>query len=321
MYHALHLAAKGMGFVAPNPMVGAVIVYQDRIIGEGYHRQFGGAHAEVEAFNAVHPDDCKHLPESTLYVSLEPCSHHGKTPPCAHRIVQEGVKKVVVAVTDPNPLVAGNGIRYLREHGVEVTEGLLSDEASDLNKAFFQYHQKGMPWITLKWAQSADGFLAGLHRQPVHFTSHTSDMMVHRLRAEHQAILIGAATAISDDPLLTVRHCKGNDPIRIILSDGRLLPQNLRMLTDGGATIIVDISNEDFPDKLIKRCRDLHIISLLVEGGTRTLKQFLQAGYWNQIYRFQNRSDLHAGIAAPVLDMLPAQILTSGDDKLEIFSP
>jgi diaminohydroxyphosphoribosylaminopyrimidine deaminase / 5-amino-6-(5-phosphoribosylamino)uracil reductase len=320
MVHALHLAAKGIGFVAPNPMVGAVIVYQDRIIGEGFHKQYGGPHAEVEALNAVHPDDFKYLPESTLYVSLEPCSHYGKTPPCAHRIVQEGIKKVVVAVSDPNPLVAGNGIKYLRDHDVEVIEGVLSEEAAELNHAFFHFHQTGMPWVTLKWAQSADGFLAGVNRQTIHFTSHESDVFVHRLRAEHQAILVGAATAVTDDPLLTVRHCKGNDPIRIILSDGRTLPDNLRMLTDGGATIVIELGVGDFPKQFFKRLHDLHIISLLVEGGAHTLANFIQYGNWNKIYRFQNRSEIHAGISAPVLPMLPTQILTSGDDRLEIFN-
>lgn len=321
MYHALHLAAKGISYVAPNPMVGAVIVYEERIIGEGFHRQFGGPHAEIEALNSVHPDDVKYLPQSTLYVTLEPCSHHGKTPPCAHRIVQDGIKKVVVAVEDPNPLVAGNGIRYLKENGVEVLAGMLSEDASDLNRAFFQFHQKGLPWITLKWAQSADGFLAGINRQPIHFTSHESDIFVHRMRSEHQAILIGAATAVSDDPLLTVRHFKGKDPLRIILSDGRPLPDNLRMLSDGGATIIIELDNEEFPKKMIERLQHLHVISLLVEGGTQTLERFIQAGCWNQIYRFQNKSELHAGIQAPKLQMLPAQILTSGADKLEIFNP
>ncbi|HPE96880.1 MAG TPA: bifunctional diaminohydroxyphosphoribosylaminopyrimidine deaminase/5-amino-6-(5-phosphoribosylamino)uracil reductase RibD [Chitinophagales bacterium] len=319
MTRALELAAKGRGFVAPNPMVGAVIVADGKVIGEGYHHRFGEPHAEIEALNSVLPHDQEKIIGATMYVTLEPCSHHGKTPPCADRLIAEQIGKVVIATLDPNPLVAGRGAERLREAGIEVETGMLEQEAVALNKAFFSFHRKGRPFITLKWAQSADGFISALHRQPVHLTNETSDKLVHQLRAEHQSILIGAATAISDDPLLTVRHVYGNDPLRLVLGDDRMLPPELRMLNDGGNTVMLHMEGRTFRSFLLEKMQGLHVISLLVEGGTNTLEMFLQEGLWDDIWRFSVAQTLEGGTPAPRISLVPDEKRSVDGDVLEIY--
>jgi diaminohydroxyphosphoribosylaminopyrimidine deaminase / 5-amino-6-(5-phosphoribosylamino)uracil reductase len=222
MQRAIQLAKLGLGNVAPNPMVGAVIVYNDIIIGEGYHQKYGEAHAEVNAINSVKNKEL--LNESTIYVSLEPCSHYGKTPPCANLIVENGIKKVVIGCSDPNPLVAGNGIKILIEAQIEVIDNVLEKECIELNKRFFTYINKNRPFIILKWAQTANGFIARENFDSKWISCEESRMWVHKWRAEEAAILVGKNTAKYDNPSLTVRDWNGKNPLRVVLDYHLELP-------------------------------------------------------------------------------------------------
>ena len=319
MQRAIDLSQKGKGMVAPNPMVGAVIVCNDTIIGEGYHPALGQQHAEVMALESVPEQDRHLIPNATMYVTLEPCSHFGRTPPCADRLIKDEIQHVVVGTLDPNPLVSGKGVARLRAAGVLVEVGCLEDKVIAANQEFLHFHREGLPFIRLKWAESSDGFIAGPGRTPVHITCHDSDIYVHQMRADNQAILIGAATAISDDPLLTVRHVKGRDPVRIIAGDERPLPKDLRMFNDGGPVITLKTSSLDYTDAIITRLKELQIISVVVEGGLYTLTQFIKAGLWNEIYMFTADMPLNGGIPAPRLSFVPAATHKIGSDRLDIY--
>jgi diaminohydroxyphosphoribosylaminopyrimidine deaminase/5-amino-6-(5-phosphoribosylamino)uracil reductase len=240
----------------PNPMVGAVIVHDGRIIGEGYHIRAGEGHAEVNAFASVRPEDEPLLPQSTMYVSLEPCAHYGKTPPCAELIIRKGVRHVVVGCVDPFARVQGRGIQMLRDAGVEVTVGVLEQECRELNRRFFTYHEHHRPYILLKWAQTADGFIDD-HFQPAQISTPFTQMLVHKLRAESDAILVGRVTDEREHPQLTVRHWCGPDPKRLVIDHQH--PLNLESL------------------------HAHNIQSLIVEGGAETLRSFLVQGLWDEI--------------------------------------
>ena len=258
MRRCLQLAANGLQNARPNPMVGAVIVARGRIIGEGYHVRCGEGHAEVNAFASVRTADEPLLPEATIYVSLEPCAHYGKTPPCAGLIIKKGVRRVVVGCTDPFARVQGRGIQMLREAGIEVTVGVLEDECRRLNKRFMTYHGLNRPHIILKWAQTADGFIDSHFRQARISTPFTM-MLSHRLRAENDAILVGRITAERDRPQLTIRHWAGRDPKRICLGHTTDLPELMTHLHAEG------------------------IQSLVVEGGAKTHRAFIEAGLYDEI--------------------------------------
>ena len=258
MRRCLQLAANGIQGARPNPMVGAVIVAQERIIGEGYHVRCGEAHAEVNAFASVRPEDECLLADATLYVSLEPCSHYGKTPPCADLIVSKGVRRVVVGCVDPFAQVQGRGIQKLRDAGIEVVVGILEQECQWLNRRFFTYHREHRPYIILKWAQTANGFIDDNFR-PLQLSNSQTQMLSHQLRAEEDAILVGHTTDVREHPLLTVRHWHGPDPKRIVLTHQRPLPQLM----------------EDLYQHTIQ--------SLIVEGGRQTHDAFLAAGLWDEI--------------------------------------
>ncbi|MBP6732391.1 MAG: bifunctional diaminohydroxyphosphoribosylaminopyrimidine deaminase/5-amino-6-(5-phosphoribosylamino)uracil reductase RibD, partial [Chitinophagales bacterium] len=236
MQRCLDLAIKGAGLVAPNPMVGCVIVHNNKIIGEGYHQKYGGPHAEVNAINAVVNKDL--LPNSTLYVSLEPCSHFGKTPPCADLILQKKIPVVVIAGLDPNPLVAGNGIARLKAAGVAVTQGILQQQADYLNRKFITFHTKHRPFITLKWAQSADGFMGLNEPKQFWFTNTESKKLMHKWRTEEQAILVGKNTVAVDDCELTARLWPGNNPLRVVIDRNLDLPAD-RKIFNGRATTFI----------------------------------------------------------------------------------
>ncbi len=282
MARCLQLARHGELTTAPNPMVGAVIVYEGRIIGEGWHRAYGGAHAEVNAVRSVRAEDEKLLPESTIYVSLEPCSHWGKTPPCAELLVEKGFRRVVVGTMDPNIQVAGRGIERVREAGAEVTVGVLEDECRHLNRKFFMQHEHHRPWITLKWAESADGFI-DRHRtiredgEPVHFSTPWTQMLVHRLRATHETILVGRRTWELDQPSLTTRLWPGKDPKRIILS-----------------------SSVTSLEKCLSSFQ-----SVLIEGGAQTLQSFIDADLWDEAYIERSDIVLGDGVKAPKIQTDP----------------
>ncbi len=258
MRRCLQLAANGIQGARPNPMVGAVIVAQERIIGEGYHVRCGEAHAEVNAFASVRPEDECLLADATLYVSLEPCSHYGKTPPCADLIVSKGVRRVVVGCVDPFAQVQGRGIQKLRDAGIEVVVGILEQECQWLNRRFFTYHREHRPYIILKWAQTANGFIDDNFR-PLQLSNSQTQMLSHQLRAEEDAILVGHTTDVREHPLLTVRHWHGPDPKRIVLTHQRPLSQLM----------------EDLYQHTIQ--------SLIVEGGRQTHDAFLAAGLWDEI--------------------------------------
>lgn len=258
MRRCLQLASCGMQEARPNPMVGAVIVARGRIIGEGYHVRCGEAHAEVNAFASVAPTDEHLLPEATIYVSLEPCAHQGRTPPCADLIVRKGVRRVVVGCVDPFAKVQGRGINILRESGIDVTTGVLEKECRWLNRRFFTFHQHQRPYIILKWAQTTDGFLDD-HGKALPISSPFTKMLVHRLRSECDVILVGRVTEERERPRLNVRLWSGRDPVKRVLSH--------------------DYGIED----VLAECRDKQWLSLLVEGGRRTLSSFIEAGLWDEI--------------------------------------
>jgi len=269
MRRCLHLAACGMGGASPNPMVGAVIVARGRIIGEGFHIRCGEAHAEVNAFASVGKEDETLLPESTIYVSLEPCSHYGRTPPCAELIIKKGVKRVVVGTIDPFSQVQGRGVRMLESAGIEVKVGVLEAECQHLNRRFFTFHTKKRPYITLKWAQSADGFI-DKDFLPTAISTPYTKMLSHKLRSESDAIIVGRTTEERDKPLLNVREWAGKDPRRIVI-DSRT------PCFDG-----MDFNRPVVP-QLLTWLYSEGVQSLIVEGGAHTLRSFINAGAWDEI--------------------------------------
>lgn len=278
MRRALELAAHGEGYTSPNPMVGAVIVTQDgRIIGEGYHRRCGEGHAEVNAINSVAASDRPLLQESTIYVTLEPCSHYGKTPPCAKLIIETGIPRVVVGAVDPFKEVAGRGIEMLRNAGVEVVHGILAEESRKLNRKFFTAHQLQRPFVTLKWAQSSDGFMSLADSTPCQFSDSPNSMLVHRLRSLHDAIIVGAGTAITDNPRLDCRLWPGRSPVPVVPDTrGTIDPSTLRMHNP------IIISDRHNVADLLSNLYSRGITSVLVEGGPSILKSFITANLWDE---------------------------------------
>ena len=296
----IQLARNGQLNAAPNPMVGAVIVCNGRIIGEGYHVRCGEGHAEVNAIASVKPEDRYLLPQSTIYVSLEPCAHYGKTPPCAKLIIDKGIRKCVVGCIDPFSKVQGRGIQMLREAGVEVTVGILEKECEQLNKRFMTFHRVHRPFITLKWAQTADGFIGRKNRnpdEPLIISNTLTRIICHRRRAEHQAILVGRHTVETDNPSLNVREWTGPDPIPVVIGDRKKLKDNtLHLLQDERNTLFFHS-----PQEALKELYDRQIQSLLVEGGRETLQSFIDLNLWDEAFVETGTQTLSDGIPAPVL--------------------
>ena len=276
MHRCLELASHGLLTCRPNPMVGAVIVARERIIGEGYHRRCGEGHAEVNAFASVRQADESLLPEATIYVSLEPCAHYGKTPPCADLIVSKGVRRVVVGCVDPFAKVQGRGIQKIRDAGIEVTVGVLEKECRWLNRRFFTFHQHQRPYITLKWAQTADGFLDD-HGKAAMISTPYSQMLVHQLRAEHDAILVGRVTEEREHPRLDVRRWSGPNPVKMVLSH------------DHGI------------DAILAECQERQLLSLLVEGGRQTLQSFIDRRLFDEIRIETGNCVVGGGTPVPTL--------------------
>lgn len=294
MRRCLELARCGEAGAPPNPMVGAVIVCDGRIIGEGYHRRCGGPHAEVNAINSVKERDL--LSRSTIYVSLEPCAHYGKTPPCADLIIETGIRRVVIGCTDPFAKVNGLGIKKLREAGCEVQVGVLEQECRELNRRFFTFHEKHRPWIILKWAQSNDGFIGKDER--VILSNALTQTLVHRLRARSGAILVGTNTALQDNPTLTTRLWPGPNPLRLTIDRNGTLPPTLHLKDNSTPTVIY--SHESIEEILA----DLYargIQSLLVEGGAKLLQSFIDKGLWDEARIETAPLCLGQGTKAPTL--------------------
>lgn len=313
------MAKNGLGTTYPNPLVGAVIVFQGKIIGEGWHQKAGEPHAEVNAINAV--TDKSLLCKSTIYVSLEPCSHFGKTPPCSDLILQHQIPNVVIGTVDPNPKVAGNGIKKLIENHINVTSGVLEQECYDLNKRFFTFHNKKRPYIILKWAESADGFVAPISKEkkePVWLTNEFSRQLVHKWRSEEQAILVGTNTVLEDNPTLNVRDWSGKNPIRIIIDKIGKISTAYAVLDNLQKTIIIT-EQENFPstenciyentifdiqfaEKIGAILYTNTIQSVIIEGGTITLETFIKAALWDEARVFRSNTVLKNGVKAPILN-------------------
>lgn len=337
MKHCLELARRGAGQVAPNPMVGCVVVHKGKIIGEGYHEKYGEAHAEVNAIRSVKNPDL--LKESTLYVTLEPCAHHGKTPPCSDLIVEKQIPKVVIGTIDPFAKVAGRGIERMQKAGIDVQVGILEDECRELNKRFFTFHQKHRPFIMLKWAQTQDGFIdidreAENYGEPTWITGSEALLRVHQLRAEENAIMVGTNTAEKDDPSLTVRHCKGENPLRIVLDKNLRLSASLKLFNHESETIIINsVKDEqrenvefirvDYSQNILPQVLEVlyqkEKLSLIVEGGRTLLQSFIDQQLWDEAYVFTGTKKFGNGIPAPKLKGECFSREEISNDVLEVF--
>lgn len=332
MRRAMELASLGQGQVRPNPMVGCVIVHEGMIIGEGYHRQYGREHAEVNAIASV--ADSSLLPASTLYVTLEPCAHHGKTPPCADLIVQHQVKRVVVGAVDSNPLVGGKGIKRLEDAGIQVDRGLLEQEIRYQNRRFFTQMEKGRPYILLKWAQTRDGFIARSNYDSKWISNPLSRQLVHRWRAEERAILVGTNTAQYDNPQLNVRDWTGKNPIRLVIDKQLRLPSSLLLFDDSQPTLIYNLKEDktsgqtqwvrmdpDFGIKdILEDLQQRNIQSLMVEGGAALLRDFISQGLWDEARVFTGTNRFGLGIPAPLLTGFPVEQLLLDQDLLQTYT-
>ena len=331
----IELAKNGLGTTYPNPMVGSVIVYDGKIIGEGWHKKAGEPHAEVNAINSV--KDKSLLQKATIYVSLEPCSHFGKTPPCCNLIIENKIPNVVIGTVDSNVKVAGNGIKKLIEAGIQVNVGVLEKECNDLNKRFFTFHEKKRPYIILKWAQSQDGFIAPsekLEKKPVWITNPYSRQMVHKWRSEEQAILVGTQTVIDDNPKLDTRDWAGDNPIRLALDQNNRIPENSQILNNQVKTILFSKSKtavikenttfecidfqKNVAKQIVESLYEHQIQSVIIEGGSQTLQTFIDANLWDEARVFIGNIHFTNGKKAPQLVSKEAEKRYIGADELII---
>ncbi len=331
MQRALQLAALGRGKVSPNPMVGCVIVHQNQIIGEGYHQVYGGPHAEVNAVNAI--KDPSLLSQATVYVTLEPCAHFGKTPPCADLLVKHKVKKVMIAATDSNPLVGGKGIEKLKLADIEVELGVLNDEARSLNRRFFNQIERNRPYVILKWAETQDGFIARKDFDSKWISNPQARQLVHKWRAEEDAIMVGTRTAQHDNPKLNVRDWKGKNPLRIVIDKYLKLEPQLSLFDQTQPTICYNLiktsqkENLDYvkleEGELIPQIlADLHkrkVQSVIIEGGAVLLQKFINDELWDEARVFTGQSIFKEGIASPRLNIAPSEQVDILGDTLSIY--
>lgn len=333
MRRCLKLAETGLGRVAPNPMVGSVLTKGNRVIGEGFHAEYGKPHAEVNAIHSVcSPQE---LRESTLYVNLEPCAHYGKTPPCADLIIESKIPRVVIAQQDPNPQVAGRGIQKLREAGIDVITGILEDEALELNRRFNTFHEKKRPYIILKWAMSADGYMDTVRKEAKNgifwISSPETKKLVHKWRAEEGAILIGKKTLEVDDPSLDTRAYFGQDPLRVVLVGDKTLSPQRKLLTDGRKTLIIGHKQETIESTAVEFFdTDLHdlseaalvalfqrgINSVIIEGGAFTLQHLLRERLWDEARIIESGITLGGGLEAPKIPMKHTEVYPYGRDRV-----
>lgn len=333
MQRAFELALLGRGYVSPNPLVGCVVVHDNTIIGEGWHKKYGEAHAEVNAINAVR--DKEKLAASTVYVNLEPCSHTGKTPPCADLLIRQGIKKVVIANVDPNPLVAGGGIKKLRDAGIDVISGILEKQGHELNKRFFTFMVKQRPYIILKWAETADGFVARENFDSKWISNDFSRQLVHQWRTEEDAILVGARTALHDNPQLNVRDWTGRNPVRVVIDRFLKLPENLHLFDHQQKTIyynvlkheehpnlsLIRVDEENFVQNVVHDLYKKKIQSVIVEGGATTLRMFIETNCWDEARIFTSAKTFGKGIRAPSIHGRVYQHHNIGNDVLRFLQP
>lgn len=319
LFRCIELGKNALGTAAPNPMVGCVIVHKGKIIGEGYTSPYGGPHAEVNAIQSV--KDQSLLQKATLYVTLEPCSHYGKTPPCADLIIEKGIPNVVIGLRDPHDKVAGQGIQKLKDAGKNVIYGVLEDECREHHKRFLTYIEKKRPYVILKWAETYDGFLApdpkmrSENPEPYWITGAPARQLVHKWRAEEQAILVGTQTVLQDNPSLTVRDWKGNNPVRVVIDKDLKLPETAAVFNNDAKVLVVTSKKEekknthltyitiDFSTALVpqilKALYQENITSIIIEGGAKTLAQFIATGLWDEARIFTGNTVFKSGIAAP----------------------
>ena len=315
----IELAKNGLGTTYPNPLVGCVIVFENTIIGEGWHKKSGEAHAEVIAIESVQNKEL--LSSSTLYVSLEPCSHFGKTPPCADLILKYKIPNIVIGTIDPNSKVAGKGIQKLKDSGVNVTFGILEKEGNELNKRFFTFHRKSRPYIILKWAESADGFISPINKseqKPVWISNEYSRQLVHKWRSEEQAILVGTQTIIDDNPSLTVRDWVGINPIRVVIDKENTIDSSYNVFDNQAKTIVFSnkevTSNSDTiqyikvdfdknsTQAIVDKLFENNIQSIIIEGGRKTIQSFIDAHLWDEARVFIGGINLNEGTKAPKIN-------------------
>lgn len=337
MQRCLEIASLGKGKTSPNPMVGSIIVHNNKIIGEGYHKKCGEAHAEVNAINSV--KDKNLLKESTLYVNLEPCSHQGRTPACSKLIIESGIKKVVIGCTDSFEKVAGKGIKMLREAGCEVTVGVLENESLRLNKRFFTYHQKKRPYIILKWAETLDGYTDLIRKadsptEPNWITDTDTRMLVHKWRSEEDAIMVGRITAEKDNPALNVRDWNGKNPIRILVAGESELNPDIKLLDNQIKTLIFTKKNtqskenteyikidtdQSILNQVLNELYKREILSVLIEGGSILHNSFIESGLWDEARVFVGNKMFYSGVKSPKIGAPFSRIIEMGKDKLILF--
>jgi len=337
MQRCIELARSGAGSVSPNPMVGCVIVRGNEIVGEGFHREYGEAHAEVNAVNSVANPEL--LKESTLYVSLEPCAHHGRTPPCTGLIIEKQIPRVVIGAADSSPEVAGRGIKKLKEAGIEVVSGVLGQECRELNKRFSTFHEKKRPYIILKWAQTSDGFIdiareSSDYGEPNWITGDLALRLVHKIRAEEDAIIVGTNTALKDNPSLSVRNWAGESSLRIVIDKELKLPETLKFFDGTQKTLILnalrtekedltewfklDFSKDILP-QILSELFSRKILSLIVEGGRQLLESFIRDGLWDEAHVFSGNKFFFSGIEAPKIQGVQTACELLDYDRLFIF--
>ena len=334
MQRCLDLAIKGIGKTYPNPVVGCVIVNDNKIISEGWHKLYGGVHAEVDAINKI--EDKSVLKNCSLYVNLEPCNHHGKTPPCTSLILKYGIKNVIIGIKDPNKNVDGNGIEHLRRNGCNVKVNVLEDECNFINRRFISFHKYKKPYITLKWAESKDGFIGPIKDKlnsgkVVWLSNQKSKVLSHKWRTEEQSILVGVQTIIDDNPKLTSRFYKGKNPIRIIIDPKFRIPLKSKVLNSESRSIVfsnskkkidgINIIANDFNNKesIINTIYNLGIQSVIVEGGRKTLQFFIDNNYWDCIRIIKTNKELKEGTPRPNFNITDSNYIMIEDDRLYEF--
>lgn len=329
MHRALSLAKLGLGTVSPNPMVGCVIVCDNKIIGEGFHQKHGESHAEVNSINSV--ADKSLLNKSTLYVTLEPCCHYGKTPPCAELIIKHKIPKVVVCNLDPNPLVAGKGIKKLQDSGIEVITNFLSDLGNELNKRFFTFFTKKRPYVILKWAQTQNGFVAKENYDSKWISNTYSRQLVHQMRAEEDAILVGYNTAFYDNPSLTVRGMPGKNPIRILIDKDLKISASSNIYNLDAKTLVFNVlkseNNQNISfiksdgslEFMLNSLAEKNIQSIIIEGGSATLQKFIAANLWDEAIIFESKIFFETGVKAPAIQGKICQKKHIFEDKMIIY--